>query len=129
MTYKGIDLLVALRIVLLDVLKLSRIMERRNVPVQLTHPAVDGRVAGADVSQVGLEMLDGGIEADVAFRNVLAPVVRPLRRRQVLLNAVERLEECCHCRFVGILRSASDLSIIPLRRADHRVTYVAKPDL
>lgn len=42
----------------LDVQKVGRVAEGRQRPVQVTHPLVQGRVAGADVFEVALEVLD-----------------------------------------------------------------------
>ena len=61
----GIDLLMALRIMLLDVLKHRRPAEGRYIPIQLPDPPVQVRIPGADVADVALEVLDvDGIEAD-----------------------------------------------------------------
>jgi hypothetical protein len=42
----------------LDVLKVCRVLERRIVPVQLAHPAVQVRVPITDVADVALEVAD-----------------------------------------------------------------------
>ena len=76
-------MLMALRIMLLDVLKLRRLPERRVSPIQIPQPAVQGGVPGPDVPNVALEVLhvddveadDGGKEADVGFREARAEVV------------------------------------------------------
>lgn len=55
----------ATRIVPLNVVKLSRLLECRLRPVQVTHPLVDVRVSRADVANVALEVLHvDGVEAD-----------------------------------------------------------------
>jgi len=55
---------VTLLIVFLDMLKLRGFLEGGDVPVQMSQPAMDGGISGADVSDVGLEVLDvDGIEA------------------------------------------------------------------
>lgn len=60
-----VNLGVAPCVVPLDVLKLRGILERRVVPVQVAHPAVQGRVAGSNVTDVTLEVLHiDGIETD-----------------------------------------------------------------
>jgi hypothetical protein len=72
-----IDLPVALRIVLLDVIKLCRILERRVVPVQVPHPLVKIGVATPNVTNVALEVLyvDGveahnrGVKTNIGFRD------------------------------------------------------------
>ena len=70
-----VDLSMALRIMLLDVLKLRRLLESWDIPVQVPHPLVQVRVSRADIADVGLEMLNvydvkadqGGEETDVGF--------------------------------------------------------------
>lgn len=42
----------------LDVQEVGRVLEGRDVPVQVAHPAVQQRVARADVTEVALEVLD-----------------------------------------------------------------------
>lgn len=62
-------------VVVLDVLKLRRVPERRYVPVQMPHPLVEVRIASPNVANVALEVLyvdwieahDGGVETDVSF--------------------------------------------------------------
>ena len=85
----------------LDVLKLSGVLERRVIPVQLPHPFVQMRVAGADVSQIGLEVLnvhavksnDGGEQAYVSFGDAVVEVEFSLALRKVLLCLIEAIEE------------------------------------
>ena len=63
--YSGIDLLVTLRIVLLDVLELSRVPERGHIPIQITQPLVKRRISRPDVANVAFEVLHvDGIETD-----------------------------------------------------------------
>lgn len=45
------------RIMPFDVIKLRRLLKRRVVPVQVTHPLVQSRVAAANVANVALEVL------------------------------------------------------------------------
>lgn len=100
-THVGIDLLVALRVMLLDVFELCRVLEGWHVPVQLTKPLMKSRIPGTDVAQVRLEVLhvhsvkanDCGVETHVCFRDTVTVIVRSWRRREVLLNAVEGAEE------------------------------------
>lgn len=62
---EGVDLRVALGVVVLDVQEVGRGGEGRRAPVQVPQPGVDGRVAAADVADVALEVLNvDGIEAD-----------------------------------------------------------------
>jgi uncharacterized protein YqfA (UPF0365 family) len=52
-------------VVPLDMLKLCSVLERRVVPVQVAHPAVQSRVTGSNVADVTLEVLHvDGIETD-----------------------------------------------------------------
>ena len=83
--YTGrIDLGVALCIVFLDVLKLGRLAEGRNIPIQSSEPFMKSRIPTADVANVALEVLnidgveanDGGVESDVGFGDVGAVVER-----------------------------------------------------
>lgn len=63
------------RVVLLDVLKLRRVVESRHVPVQLPNPFVQRWIARSDLAEVALEVLvvycieanDGGVETDIGF--------------------------------------------------------------
>ncbi len=78
-----VDLRVAAGVVPLDVLKLRRVAECRQVPVQVAHPRVDGGVAGTDVANVALEVLHvDGVEADerdvaVTYVSMSIPLVCP----------------------------------------------------
>lgn len=60
-----VDLRVATSVVPLDVIKLRGVVERRLIPVQVTHPLVQKRVSGADIPNVALEVLDvDGVETN-----------------------------------------------------------------
>lgn len=62
---EGVDLLVRLGVVVLDVQKVARVLEGRHVPVEVAHPLVQVRVAGANVADVALEVLHvDGVEPD-----------------------------------------------------------------
>lgn len=84
---KRIHLLMALRVVFLDMLELRRVVERRDVPVQVTQPPMDRGISGADVADVGLEVLhvygvethDRGVQSDISLGDVIAKVVRGRR--------------------------------------------------
>ena len=62
-------------VVLLDVLKLGRILEGRIVPVQMPHPFVKMWVSRPNVTNVALEVLDvygveaynRGVETNIGF--------------------------------------------------------------
>jgi hypothetical protein len=79
---KLVDLRMTLGIMLLDMLKLRRILERRPVPVQVTQPLVQVWVSGANIADVALEVLDvdgieadyGGEETDIGFSGLLGRV-------------------------------------------------------
>ena len=70
-------------VMLLDVLEVGRVLERGHIPVHRPQPAVERGIAGPDVSDVALEVLDvddveadqGHEEADVGFGHVRAVVV------------------------------------------------------
>jgi hypothetical protein len=86
-----------LRVVLLNVLKFSRLTERRDVPVQVPQPFVKVRVTTPDVTNVALEVLHiDGVEADdsceetnICFSYLLAVVVGIGVLRKVLFGAIE----------------------------------------
>lgn len=68
---------------LLDMLKLRRLPEGRNIPVQMPEPFMQRRIPGSDIADVAFEMLDvdgvetddGGVEADICFGDGGAEVV------------------------------------------------------
>ena len=84
------------RVMSLDVLKLRRFPKRRFVPIQMSHPFVDGGVSGPDVPDVALEVLDvdgveadyGRVESDVGFGYVGPVVVGRGVCRQMAFGAV-----------------------------------------
>ena len=106
-----INLPVALRIMILNVLKLRRGAKRLDIPIQLAQPFVQVRKAAADVGDVALEVLhvdgveadDGGVEAHICFGDLLSKVIRLRMLRQVLLRARQRLEKRVHGGLVGVL--------------------------
>lgn len=98
------------RVMPLDVLKLRGILERRLVPVQVTHPLMHGRISRANIANVALEVLDvNGVEANqrdiqpnVRLGDVLAKVVRSvLLFAKVLLSTVERFKKGDDVALVG----------------------------
>ncbi|KAJ3472434.1 hypothetical protein NLG97_g10991 [Lecanicillium saksenae] len=105
-----VDVGVAAGVVPLDVLKLRRVLEGGNGPVQVAHPLVDGGVAGANVPDVALEVLDvDGVETDE--RDIAVPLLglakvvgALLLLLEVLLRTVERLEEGNDVALVGLGR-------------------------
>jgi hypothetical protein len=129
----------AFSVMLLDVLKLRRVLEGRVVPVQVPHPLVQGRIPAADVTDVALEVLDvDGVEADqrceeahIGFGYVrCGEEVRCRGLRQGFLESVERVEEGCdvfRVRFLG----AVGCQCVGLPRSGERgkAAYVANPDL
>lgn len=70
-----VDLAMALRIMVLDMLELCRLSERRYVPVQMAHPLVEVWVSRSNVADVAFEMLDvdrveadnGGVEPNICL--------------------------------------------------------------
>ena len=54
----GVNLSVALRVVPLDVVELRSLAKGRVVPVEVAKPVVGCGVAGADITDIALEMLD-----------------------------------------------------------------------
>lgn len=66
-----------LGVMILDVLKLSRVFECRHVPVQVAHPLVEVRISGANITNVALEMLhihrieanNRGVQTNISLRN------------------------------------------------------------
>lgn len=91
----------ALGVVFLDVLKLGGFAERGDIPVQIPQPPVQVGVAGPDVLDVTLEVLDvdrvesddGGVESDVGLRDAVAKVERTVGPGKLGLGAVQGLEE------------------------------------
>lgn len=114
---KLINLLMALGIMELDVLKVRRLPERRHIPVQLPHPAMNSRIPGANIPYITLEMLHiHGVEADnrreepdIRLCDRGAKVkggigIGALRSGEVRLDTVEGGEEGCYGAVVGFLR-------------------------
>jgi len=55
----------ARHVVLLDMFELRRVLESGNVPVQVSEPAMNSRIAAADVADVAFEVLHiDGVESD-----------------------------------------------------------------
>jgi hypothetical protein len=110
----------ALGIMFLDMLKLRRLLESRNVPIQVPHPLMQRWIPGPNVSDVAFEMLDvygieannGGVEAYVRFGDVLAEVVGCGMFGEVLFSAVERDEEGIDGFFVGFLGSVLSVKLL-----------------
>lgn len=103
----------------LDMRKFSRILECRNVPIEIPQPFVDMRVSGADIANVGLEMLnvddveanDGGVETNIRFGDVLAEVVRVCGLGKVFLDTVEGGEELSDGLIICLFRGGKSGSI------------------
>ena len=78
-----VNLLMALRVVFLDMFELCCLSKSRDVPIQMPQPFVQSGIAGADVADVAFEMLhvhgveadDGRVETDVCFGDLRAEVV------------------------------------------------------
>jgi hypothetical protein len=101
----------ALGVVILDMLKLSRILERREVPVQMPHPLVQVGISRPDVANVALEMLHiDGVEAhnrrvqtDICFCDCWRREEVGRRRLcEMGFETVQGLEELCYGLFVCV---------------------------
>jgi hypothetical protein len=101
-------------VMFLDVLELCRLLEGRDVPVQIPQPAMDSGIAAADIADVAFEVLDihrieagdGHVQAYVRFGDVGAEVVRALGScggLELRLGFVEVSEEFGHGAVVGFL--------------------------
>lgn len=53
-----VDLGVRLGVVILDVQEIGRILERRNVPIQIPHPLMNRRIPAPDIPNIALEVLN-----------------------------------------------------------------------
>ena len=112
-----INLLMALRIMELNMLELSRLPEGRHVPVQPAHPAMNSGIPGANIPDITLEMLDihrveaddGGEQPDISLGDGGAEEERCLGRGcgcgEVGFDAVEGGEEGRDGLAVGLLGS------------------------
>lgn len=98
-----------------DMLELRRLPERRDIPVQIPHPAMDSRIAGPYIPEVTLEMLhvhrikadDRREEPDIRFCDRRAEIERLacfLRVREVRFDLVQGREERRDGLLVGLLR-------------------------
>ena len=100
-----------LSVMLLNMFKLRRLIERRHIPIQFPQPFMQRRVPGPDVPDVALEMLhvhgieahDGGVQSDVGFGDVGPEIIGRGVLGQVLFCAVEGGEERCDGFLVGVL--------------------------
>lgn len=114
-----VDLLVALGVMLLDMFKPGRVSKRLAVPVQMPEPLVQRGIAGSDVADVALEMLDvhrieaddGGVETHVGLGELRAKIVGIGVRGEVGFGAIERAEEGLDAFLVGFLSSEWEWSI------------------
>lgn len=142
-SYEGVDLLVTLGVVVFDMLKLSRLLERRNVPVKFSHPLMQRRITRPNITDVTLEMLhvdrveanDGSVKADVRFGYVGTKVVGSGVFSKVCFGAVERGEKGFDGFLISFLCSndgeltAEALATTKREGATADRTYEAKPDL
>jgi hypothetical protein len=108
-------------VMVLDVLKFCRVLERRHVPVQMPHPLVEVWIASADVANVALEVLyvdgieahDGGVETDVSFSDGgRRKEVRSRRLGEARFEAIDGLEELSNSFCVCFLGSDSSRSVV-----------------
>lgn len=117
-------------VVILDMLELRRLLERRYFPVQLPEPLVKCRITRSDITDVALEMLhvdrveanDGSVEANVCFGDVGTKIVRSSVLSKVSFGAVKRGEKGLDRFFISFLRS-SNCKLVATRLAlGHRIT-------
>lgn len=142
-SYVGVYLLVTLRVMIFDMLKLRRVFEGGNVPVQLPQPLMQRRITRSDVTNVALEMLhidgveanDGSVETNVRFGDVGTEVVRSGILGKVGFGTVEGGEKGPDGFFICFLRSRDGMLVVERLatrewgRMKGRRAYVAKPDL
>lgn len=102
-----------LRIMIFDMRKLSRFLESRHLPIQVSDPAMQVWVIGTYCAQVRLKMLDVDYvkaddcceEPDIGFGDLPTVVKWPvLDGREVRLSFIEGREESCDCLVIGFLR-------------------------
>ena len=104
-----IDLLMTLRIMLLDMLELRRRPKRLDIPVQIPQPLVNSRIPAPDVADVTFKVLHihriepdyRRIQADIRLGDVPAEVVRSGVFREVLFDTVKGLEKGLHGGLIG----------------------------
>lgn len=119
-SYMGVYLLVAFCIMILDMLELSRLLERRYVPVQLPQPLVQRRITRSNITDVALEMLhidwieanDGGIEANVCFSDVGTEIVGSSVFGKVSLGAVKGDKKGFDGFLISFLRSGDSQLVV-----------------
>ena len=102
-------------IMLLDVLELGGLFEGRHVPVQISEPAMDGRITASDIANVALKVLDidcveaddGYVQAYIGFGEMRTEIIRSLGSCGVELGfgLVEVSKEVCNGGVVGFLRA------------------------
>ena len=96
---------------ILDMLKLGGRTERRQIPVEISHPVMKSRVPAPNIPNVAFEVLDidsiepddGREETDVSFGGLGAVVVGSCGGGELGFDAVEGFEELGHCFSVGLL--------------------------
>lgn len=79
---KLINLGMTLRIMLFNMLKLRRLLERGNIPIQRSQPAMNSRVSRSDIANIALEMLNvhgiepdnSRVQSDISLGDVIAEV-------------------------------------------------------
>lgn len=99
----------ALRIMLLDMLKLRRRTKSRDIPIQIPQPPMNGWIAASDIPDITLEVLHihwiepdyRRIQADVGFGDVFAEIKGLGVLGQVFFDAIEGAEEGLDGFFVG----------------------------
>ena len=112
--------------------ELCRVLERRDIPIQMSQPLMDVWVSGSDVPDIRFKVLhvhyveshDCGVEPNVRLRNVLSKIVGSFGFGEVLLNSIQGIEEL-HNRFcvsffccseAGAVDAVVDVGICPFVR-------------
>ena len=113
-----VDLRVASSIVILNVRKLRRVLERGDIPIEIPDPAMDCGISASDVADVAFEVLDiygveannGGVKTYVGFCDGRSEVVWGALSSEMSFSAREGFEEWADGFFVGLLGSRRTLS-------------------
>jgi len=105
---------------ILDMIKLRRLLEPLDIPIQVSKPFMNGRVIMPNVLDVTLEVLDvdgveaddGGVQTDVCFRELVAEEVFALWEDS--FDTVETGEEFQDSSVVGRLGTVYYLNFVNL---------------
>lgn len=103
----------AFQIVPLDVIEISRRLERVVVPVQISQPLVNCWISATDISDVAFEVLhvyriepnNCNEESDIRLSQLFAEIIWPILRSEMEFGTVEVDEKGIHGFLVCDLRS------------------------